>query len=68
MTDRSVVVDARRVVVKVGSSSLTTAEGGIDPHRISALVDVLAAAFGPAVPRSSWCRRVRSPPAWLRSA
>ena len=35
---------ARRVVVKVGSSSLTTAEGGIDPDRVSALVDTLAAA------------------------
>jgi glutamate 5-kinase len=30
-------------VVKVGSSSLTTAEGGIDPDRVSALVDALAA-------------------------
>jgi glutamate 5-kinase len=29
-------------VVKVGSSSLTTTEGGIDPHRISSLVDALA--------------------------
>ena len=34
---------ARRVVVKVGSSSLTTAEGGIDPARVGRLVDVLAA-------------------------
>ena len=48
MTDRTalpgrvVVTAARRVVVKVGSSSLTTAEGGIDPQRVSALVDVLA--------------------------
>jgi len=41
---RTEVTDARRVVVKVGSSSLTTAAGGIDPARISALVDVLAAA------------------------
>jgi glutamate 5-kinase len=31
-----------RVVVKVGSSSLTTAEGGIDPVRLAALVDALA--------------------------
>ncbi len=44
MTERSVVTGARRVVVKVGSSSLTTAAGGIDPHQVSALVDVLAAA------------------------
>ncbi|MEP9381350.1 glutamate 5-kinase [Nocardioides sp. KR10-350] len=41
---RSQVSDAKRVVVKVGSSSLTTAAGGIDPDRVSALVDVLAAA------------------------
>jgi glutamate 5-kinase len=39
---RADVVKARRVVVKVGSSSLVTAHGGIDPHRIDALVDVLA--------------------------
>ena len=36
------VRDARRVVVKVGSSSLTTAAGGLDPARLAALVDVLA--------------------------
>jgi glutamate 5-kinase len=40
---RTEVTGARRVVVKVGSSSLTTASGGIDPARMSALVDVLAA-------------------------
>ena len=39
---RQAVADARRVVVKVGSSSLTTAAGGIDPERMSRLVDVLA--------------------------
>lgn len=43
--DRSALVgQARRVVVKVGSSSLTTAAGGIDPARIRQLVDVLASA------------------------
>jgi glutamate 5-kinase len=40
---RAPVAGAARVVVKVGSSSLTTSEGGIDPARIEALVDVLAA-------------------------
>ncbi|UFN45888.1 glutamate 5-kinase [Nocardioides okcheonensis] len=35
---------ARRIVVKVGSSSLTTAAGGIDPARVRRLVEVLAAA------------------------
>jgi glutamate 5-kinase len=38
---RDVVTGARRVVVKVGSSSLTTAAGGIDEQRVDALVDVL---------------------------
>jgi len=38
------VSGGRRVVVKVGSSSLTTATGGLDPPRLDALVDVLAAA------------------------
>jgi glutamate 5-kinase len=38
------VTGARRIVVKIGSSSLTTAAGGIDPGRVSRLVDVLAAA------------------------
>ncbi|MEQ6902352.1 glutamate 5-kinase [Nocardioides sp. YIM 152588] len=40
---RSTVLDAGRIVVKVGSSSLTTAEGGIDPDRVRALVDAVAA-------------------------
>ena len=39
---RTEVTGARRVVVKVGSSSLTTAAGGIDPERVRDLVDVLA--------------------------
>ncbi len=40
---RADIATAGRVVVKVGSSSLTTAGGGIDQHRITALVDALAA-------------------------
>lgn len=41
--DRGALVgQARRVVVKIGSSSLTTAAGGIDPTRVRQLVDVLA--------------------------
>jgi glutamate 5-kinase len=39
---RQDVVEARRVVVKIGSSSLTTAAGGLDADRVDALVDVLA--------------------------
>jgi glutamate 5-kinase len=46
-TDRgTLVLGARRVVVKVGSSSLTTAAGGIDPARVRQLVEVLAAVRG----------------------
>ncbi len=39
---RQEVAEAQRVVVKVGSSSLTTAAGGIDPGRVRDLVDSLA--------------------------
>ncbi|MFD8392809.1 glutamate 5-kinase [Streptomyces sp. NPDC059680] len=39
---RQAVQEARRIVVKVGSSSLTTAAGGLDADRVDALVDVLA--------------------------
>ncbi len=39
---RADVASASRIVVKVGSSSLTTAEGGIDPARVRSLVDTLA--------------------------
>ncbi|HJV14969.1 MAG TPA: glutamate 5-kinase [Propionibacteriaceae bacterium] len=41
---REELAAARRVVVKVGSSSLTTTDGGIDPQRIEQLVGVLASA------------------------
>ncbi|MDX6316194.1 MAG: glutamate 5-kinase [Streptomyces sp.] len=43
---RQDVVEARRIVVKVGSSSLTTAAGGLDADRVDALVDVLAKVRG----------------------
>ncbi|MET8682116.1 glutamate 5-kinase [Streptomyces sp. NPDC004647] len=39
---RDGVAGARRIVVKVGSSSLTTAAGGLDADRVDALVDVMA--------------------------
>jgi glutamate 5-kinase len=39
---RTEVTSAKRVVVKVGSSSLTTAAGGIDPARVRVLAEVLA--------------------------
>jgi glutamate 5-kinase len=50
---RSAVAAAQRLVVKVGSSSLTTAAGGLDPERLDALVDVLAARSGQVVLVSS---------------
>jgi glutamate 5-kinase len=43
---------ARRVVVKVGSSSLTSARGGLDASRLDALVDALATP-DPSTPGSS---------------
>ena len=43
---RGDIAAATRVVVKVGSSSLTTADGGIDDDRIGALADALAARAG----------------------
>ncbi|WP_203898178.1 glutamate 5-kinase [Virgisporangium aliadipatigenens] len=39
---RAQVTTARRIVVKVGSSSLTTAAGGLDRARVDALVDALS--------------------------
>ncbi|SDR32774.1 glutamate 5-kinase [Thermostaphylospora chromogena] len=41
--DREAIRTASRIVVKVGSSSLTTPHGTIDVDRVDALVDVLAA-------------------------
>jgi glutamate 5-kinase len=43
VTQRAGIATGRRVVVKVGSSSLTTPAGRIDDARITALVAVLAA-------------------------
>ena len=40
-TTREAVIAARRIVVKVGSSSLTTATGGLDGSRVDALVDAV---------------------------
>jgi len=43
VSSRSVIATARRLVVKVGSSSLTGPGGGLDTARLVALVNVLAA-------------------------
>ena len=40
---RQMLAAARHLVVKVGSSSLTTTHGGLDGHRLDALVDAVAA-------------------------
>jgi glutamate 5-kinase len=42
LRSRTELAEAARVVVKIGSSSLTTAAGGIDGERLQALADVLA--------------------------
>lgn len=38
---RTRIANARRLVVKVGSSSLTTRAGGLDQHRLNALADAI---------------------------
>jgi glutamate 5-kinase len=43
---RAAIADAQRLVVKVGSSSLTTAGGGLDVSRLDALVSSLATRNG----------------------
>lgn len=42
-SDRSVLANARRIVVKVGSSSLTSIKGGISEESLTSLADALAA-------------------------
>jgi glutamate 5-kinase len=43
---RPTIATARRLVVKVGSSSLTTADGSIDGDRVAGLADSFAAKIG----------------------
>jgi glutamate 5-kinase len=43
IASRAELASSHRIVVKVGSSSLTDVEGGLDDVRLGALVDVLAA-------------------------
>lgn len=43
LTDRRLLPEVHRMVVKVGSSSLTDGDGRLAPERLRALVDVLAA-------------------------
>src|SRR6478609_745120 len=46
VTTRELVRAARRIVVKVGSSSLTSADGGLDTEAVDTLVETLAARHG----------------------
>ena len=57
-----------RIVVKVGSTSLTSAVGGLDPARLDTLVDSLAALGEGRRRGRSWSPPARSPPGWRRSA
>ena len=41
---RSVFAQSKRLIVKVGSSSLAQRSGGLDPHRLAALANVVADA------------------------
>ena len=43
---RAEVTDAKRIVVKVGSSSLTTRTGGLNTDRVKSLVDAIASRYG----------------------
>lgn len=43
---RGVVASAKRLVVKVGSSSLASPIGGVDVHRVDALVDAISDRVG----------------------
>ena len=45
MNTRAALGAAKRIVVKVGSSSLTSLTGGLDPARLDALVDAYVLSF-----------------------
>ena len=45
ISSRDQLPHAKRLVIKVGSSSLTTVEGGISQERLTFLVDTLAATI-----------------------
>ncbi|MFY9263390.1 MAG: glutamate 5-kinase [Actinomycetaceae bacterium] len=44
--DRDAVLNARRLVIKIGSSSLTTPDGGVDTKRILFMSDLIAWLVG----------------------
>ncbi len=43
MSSRDAIASARRIVVKVGSSSLTATTGGLDSQRVAGIVDAIVA-------------------------
>lgn len=67
--ERSDMPRAKRIVVKVGSSSLTSIENSLDELAIATISDVLAKKKK-STPLSSWslCPRGLLLPAWLRWA
>ena len=47
MTDtRAVIASARSIVVKIGSSALTSVAGGLDTDRLDALADAIETRMG----------------------
>ena len=60
------IAGARRVVVKVGSSSLTTLPGGLDAGAARRRWSTSSAPCAPRGARSCWSPPARSPPAWRR--
>ncbi|MET8162488.1 hypothetical protein ABZT47_39535, partial [Sphaerisporangium sp. NPDC005289] len=59
-TGRERVAHASRLVVKVGSSSLTTPQGTIDVDRVDALVDVRGPRGGHRAPHGRGCSGARA--------
>jgi glutamate 5-kinase len=64
---RTEVATARRIVVKIGSSSLTTAAGGLDRALVQALVDALAGVAAEVVLVSSGAIAAGLAPLGLRA-
>lgn len=64
---RPELTGAHRVVVKIGSSSLTDRAGALDPVRLEALVDALAGLRRRGWTRC-WSRPARWPPGCVRCA
>jgi len=44
---RNQISNSKRIVVKIGSSSITTAQGGIDEEKINQIVQAIAKQLQP---------------------